>query len=333
MSPAAGPSRDAVLLLGSTDLTLRVAEALRDAGVPIAAWCHVGAAFSISYSRTQVTNTRHTDPSGWCAAHGVPEVRYQPPAPLADALAGIEADLALVAGWYHMIPADVRQRFRCGCLGLHASLLPQLRGGAPLNWAILTDLPESGVSLFTMADGVDDGPIVGVERFSIDPRDDVSDLIEKCAVAAESLVRTRIPGVLAGTVRGVPQQGVPTYALQRTPEDGWIDWTRPAVEIDRLVRAVTRPYPGAWSVLGGRRITIWKARPAAADVVVHGAAGQLFRHPVAVTLDPGCPADRGAAVGVVTGAGLLWIESATDEDGADALPGLARMSQQRFSGR
>jgi methionyl-tRNA formyltransferase len=306
-----------VILLGGTELTLRIADALRDVDVALAAIVHVGERVAISYRPGGMVNSRHADVPGWCAAHGVPAVAHVGGTSLAETLTDRHADLLLAAGWYHMVPRAVRERFPRGAVGFHGSLLPRLRGGAPIAWAILEGHDETGMSLFTLAEGVDTGELWGQRTIPIGPRTDAAELVAAGADAAVELAREVVPGILDGSAAARPQTGAPSIGLQRGPEDGAIDWTRPTIEIDRLVRAVTRPYPGAFTALDGRRFRVWRGRPWDGPRVL-GAPGQLFR------LGPDEP------LAVVTGDGGLVIEAAEYDDGSDALAELRRASQRRL---
>src|SRR5207237_408862 len=179
------------------------------------------------------------------------------------------ADFGLAAGWYHFIPAAVRRRLDRGCAGLHASLLPKLRGGAPLSWAILTDQERTGVTLFELADDVDDGPIYGQRGFPIGPRARVAELVASAERASLELVSDCLPAIADGRLTATPQVGEPSYGLQRSPEDGWIDWRWPALEVDRLVRAVGRPYSGALTSLDGAVLHVWDVKPI--DILLPGS--------------------------------------------------------------
>jgi methionyl-tRNA formyltransferase len=310
-----------VLILGGTDVTIAVADAVLALGFEIRAVVTVGKAFDISYSKTPVASARFAPVDQWCAEHGIETIPFAGYDDVLEALKRRPARLCLAAGWYHHVPRTVRDRFERGCLGFHASLLPRLRGGAPLNWAILEGHEETGVSLFALADGVDDGLIFGQERLPIGPRTMIGELVEAAATASVELVRAHLPAIFEGRAEGYTQRGTPSYCLQRCPEDGRIDWRKPAIDIDRLVRAVSRPYPGAFTDLDGKRVHIWQTEPYGGKIAVSGMPGQLFRLP---------GSDRPH---VVTGDGLLAIAEATDDEGRAASDWLTRAAQKRFSNR
>lgn len=308
-----------VLLLGGTDITLAVAGAALASGVRLSTVVGLPTAFSISYSRDKVASSRYADIAGWCARHGVPYLDFVSYDAILDRIAPDGPTVCLVAGWYHMVPRRFRERFSRGCYGFHASLLPQLRGGAPLNWAILDGLSETGVTLFEMADSVDDGLIMGQERFPIGRRAVIADLVRASQAACAALTERCLPALLAGACAGRPQGPGATYGLQRRPEDGCIDWRLDADTIDRLVRASGRPYSGAFSVLEDEQIHIWDSLPGAGLPRVLGAPGQIVR------LDE-CPDPC-----VVTGAGLLIVRDATSAGGDACLDKLRKSGHKRFS--
>ncbi len=279
-----------------------------------------GRAIYISYAPHGVKNSRFVDIKRWAAERRIPVHDYRKLADAAVFCQMIKAEFCLVAGWYHMLPPSLRDIFIKGCAGLHASLLPKLRGGAPLNWAILNGEREAGMSLFVLGDGVDDGDLYGQERFLIDDHDGVDALVERSHLAARKLVSRCLPRIADGSLRPVPQQGEPSYGLQRSPADGQILWHHDALRIDRLVRAVTRPYPGARSSLEGREIRIWRCSLAPETPKIYGVPGQIA-------------ALRGFfSPFVVTGSGGLLIHEATFQDGSDALPILMTSNNKKMGG-
>jgi UDP-4-amino-4-deoxy-L-arabinose formyltransferase / UDP-glucuronic acid dehydrogenase (UDP-4-keto-hexauronic acid decarboxylating) len=147
-----------------------------------------------------------------------------------------------------------------GCFNLHGSLLPKYRGCAPANWAILNGETETGVTLHHMVAKADAGDIVGQRRVSIEPKDDAATLNRKLAEAAKPLLDELLPLIRTGKAPRTPQdESAATYFGRRSPKDGEIDWRRPAAEIANLVRAVTRPYPGAFTHSRGTQVSIWEA--------------------------------------------------------------------------
>ena len=307
------------VLFGGTDFTVSIAEALIATGLPIAGVVTVERTFDISYSPGRpVVNARYADVQTWASKHDVPCLVYSNAEEVRKFITESRSNLGIVAGWYHLVDAATRALLPKGCLGLHSSLLPKLRGGAPLSWAILSGASETGISLFELTDGVDDGPLYGQVPFPVSQNAVVADLIELATAGAIELVSRCLPEISAGRLTPQPQTGQPSYTLQRTPEDGRIDWRSSAINIERLVRASGKPYAGAFSSLNGHRIGFWKVEVVTDGPHVMGVAGQIARIP---------GKDRPL---VLTGDGLVTIEVATDEDGADVVPQLMRSANQRF---
>jgi len=264
-----------IVLFGASELTLLVAEWLKAHEYDIAAIVTVPRQFEISYTEKKVVNARHQDLSSWGKQNNIPVLFFKSNAELKMTLPAISPDTALVAGWYHLINRDVRALFPLGCYGFHASLLPKLRGGAPLNWAILTRQTQTGVSLFALSEGVDEGDLLGQENFRIHQDDCVGDLIIKSHHAVKSLLKKTMPMLLAGKTVLSPQEGNPSYCGQRQPEDSCIDWSESQDELVRLVRASSHPYAGAYGTIGGIKCSIWRAQPAL-SVTIIGVPGQIF---------------------------------------------------------
>ena len=161
-----------------------------------------------------------------------------------------------------LIPEEILRLAPRGAWNLHGSLLPAFRGRAPVNWAILQGATETGVTLHVMDAQIDHGDIVAQERVAIAPRETALTLSRKLVDAGRVLLEGTLPRLARDTVVLTPQDhAVATIFGGRKPEDGRIDWRRSAVEIDRLVRAVTDPWPGAFAFLGPRRLILWEAFP------------------------------------------------------------------------
>lgn len=169
-------------------------------------------------------------------------------------------DLLLVLGWYYLIPRKVRESALLGCAGIHASLLPKYRGGAPIPWAIINGEKETGVTFFHMDDGVDSGDIIAQGSFAIEESDNCATVYEKATLASIKILREYLPRIAMGTAPRIPQnQDKATYFPLRRPEDGLIDWSWSAKRIRDFVRAQTHPYPGAFTYIEGKKVIIWDA--------------------------------------------------------------------------
>jgi len=150
-----------------------------------------------------------------------------------------------------------------GGVNLHGSLLPRYRGRAPVNWQLLHGERESGATLHYMVARADAGDIVDQEPYSIGPDDTPGDVFKKLLPAAERVLARSAPSVIDGSAPRIEQmESKATTFGRRTPADGLIHWRMAAHDVRNLVRAVTEPYPGAFTFTGGgskRRITVWWA--------------------------------------------------------------------------
>jgi methionyl-tRNA formyltransferase len=170
-------------------------------------------------------------------------------------------DIIVVAAFGQILRQDVLELPPFGCLNVHASLLPRWRGAAPIPAAILAGDKVTGVTIMQMDVGLDTGPILAQREEPVESGDTWETLEPRLAqLGAELLVET-LPPYLAGELSPQPQpaEGV-TYAEQLSKDDGWIDWSRPAVELDRQIRAF-HPWPGAFTMLRGERLKLVRAVP------------------------------------------------------------------------
>lgn len=218
--------------------------------------------FPISYSRKGVRNVLFADVGSYCNARGIDCSVMRTGMEDPDLLARVRAaspDLFIVAGWYHMVPKSWRAL--APAYGIHASLLPDYSGGAPLVWAMINGETETGVTLFRLASGVDDGPVVGQASTNITPNDTIATLCGRIELLAVELLRRHLPHLADGTARlTVQDERRRRLFPQRTPEDGAICWSRTAQQTHDFVRAQTKPYPGAFALLGKDKVTIWSTK-------------------------------------------------------------------------
>jgi methionyl-tRNA formyltransferase len=174
--------------------------------------------------------------------------------------AAFGADAAVVAAYGLILPQAILDAPRRGCLNIHASLLPRWRGAAPIQRAILAGDPETGISIMQMDAGLDTGAVLLEQRIAIGAQETAGELHDRLA----ELGGAAIVEALAGTFSTKPQptDGV-TYAAKISPEEARLRWARPAVELERAVRAFN-PVPGAWTLLpNGERLKILAAEIAA----------------------------------------------------------------------
>ncbi len=148
-----------------------------------------------------------------------------------------------------------------GALNLHGSLLPRYRGRCPVNWVLIHDAHETGVTLHYMEEKPDRGDVVAQRAVPITDADTALTVFHKLTAAAAALMQDTYPLLCAGTAPRTPQDHTrASYFGGRRPEDGRIDWTQPARAVFNLVRAVTHPYPGAFTSCRDRKLYVWEAR-------------------------------------------------------------------------
>jgi methionyl-tRNA formyltransferase len=191
-------------------------------------------------------------------------------------LQGLRPDLIAVAAYGQILPKAILELPRFGCLNVHTSLLPKYRGAAPIQWAILNDEPETGVTIMKMDAGLDTGDILTQEATPIRAEDNAQTLHDRLGkIGAELLVST-IRNHVAGkiTPRPQPAEGA-SHARKIAKEDGRLDWTQPARALWNRIRAFT-PWPGAFTQLPGQTppqlLKIWQAEAVAAG----GAPGEIL---------------------------------------------------------
>jgi methionyl-tRNA formyltransferase len=184
-------------------------------------------------------------------------------------LSQLQPELIAVAAYGQILPRSLLDLPRFGCLNVHTSLLPKYRGAAPIQWAILNDERETGVTIMKMDVGLDTGDIISQERTPILQEDDSQTLHDRLAGLGARLLVETIPGYVAGLRRPQPQpsEGI-SYARKIVRDDGRIDWALPAREIWNQIRALS-PWPGAFTKLPGPPpllLKIWRAEPVNASV-------------------------------------------------------------------
>jgi methionyl-tRNA formyltransferase len=182
-------------------------------------------------------------------------------------------DLIFSFYYRNMIKEEILAIPCLGAFNMHGSLLPKYRGRVPINWAVLHGEKEAGVTLHYMVKRADAGDIVDQEAVHISPEDTAQDVFRKAVKAARLILARRIDDLTNGTApRRRQDESQATYFGGRKPEDGRIDWTQSADRIYNLIRAVTHPYPGAFTMAAGNKLLIWWARPVK-DII--GIPGQV----------------------------------------------------------
>ncbi|MGZ5543054.1 MAG: methionyl-tRNA formyltransferase [Limisphaerales bacterium] len=177
-----------------------------------------------------------------------------------DEMRSLGPDLIVQVGWSQIISDRILSIPILGCVGFHSSLLPKDRGGSPVNWALIRGEKRWGTTLFYLEPGLDNGDIIGQEQFDVTLEDTCRTVYQQCGQAMVGLLEKYLPGILARSAPRVKQDdSVATRNKRRKPEDGLIDWNKTSMDLYNWIRALTHPYPGAFSYWSGRKIYIWKS--------------------------------------------------------------------------
>jgi len=173
----------------------------------------------------------------------------------------LSPDYIFVIGLSQIINKEIINMARRGVVGFHPTPLPKFRGRAAMVWQVLLGVHETKCTLFMIDEGMDSGDILGQEDYLIEDTDYALDIERKLCETISKLTKKVLKQIMAGSIKPIKQnEAEATYLLIRRPEDGLIDWKEPVEKIQRLVRAVSKPYPGAFSWYDGvHKIIIWKA--------------------------------------------------------------------------
>lgn len=194
-----------------------------------------------------------------------------------EQLKALKPDLIVAVAYGKILPQRVLDIPPLGCINIHGSILPDLRGAAPVQWAVLKGLPETGVTAMYLSAGMDEGDIIEIRKTPLDPRETAGQLMDRLAVIGADLLYDTLRHIEQGTATAVPQDpALATYAPMLTKELSPIDWTRTAREIVCQVHGLD-PWPAATTELGGTHFKIFGAEPC--DTVTEKAPGE----PVALT--------------------------------------------------
>lgn len=242
----------------------------------------------------------------WAVRRGVPCLRAAGrDERVAEFAANHEPTLLWITDYRYLLPAELLTLAPRGVVNLHPSLLPAYRGRAPLNWAILNGERELGLSAHFVDAGMDSGDLIEQRRFELRDDQDVGDALAILEPLYAELARDVLRQFERGRVRRRPQNAARASAFpRRRPQDGAIDWTRDARCVHNLVRALARPYPGAFCEHAGRRLHVWKSR--VLDEPAGAAPGTLL-------------VERGDELVFACGRGKLRVLEWTVEKSAAAL--------------
>jgi len=175
----------------------------------------------------------------------------------------LQPEIIYVIGWPRLVKRAILDLPPKGCVGIHSSLLPKYRGGAPVNWGLINGETEWGISFFYLEEGPDTGDIIAQERFLITLEDTCGTVYDKATEASIRVLKQYVPLLAQGTAPRIPQDhSQATLYPKRRPYQGIVDWKKTAMQLYNWVRALTHPYPGAFTYLpNGRKLFIWQAEP------------------------------------------------------------------------
>lgn len=169
-------------------------------------------------------------------------------------------DILVVLGWSQLLSEEVLSIPTTGTIGAHASLLPKMRGSAPINWAIIKGEEKTGNTLMWLNIGVDTGKIIDQYSFEINMYDSCNTLYENVAKSNKIMLKRSLPLIEKdGQIGTIQEEGVEDILPRRRPKDGLIDFNKNTLDIYNFVRALTRPYPGAFFQYNDQKVIIWKA--------------------------------------------------------------------------
>ncbi|MCB1334154.1 MAG: methionyl-tRNA formyltransferase [Roseivivax sp.] len=195
--------------------------------------------------------------------------------------AALGADVAVVVAYGLILPQAVLDAPAHGCLNIHASLLPRWRGAAPIHRAILAGDAQTGVCIMQMEAGLDTGPVLLREATDIGATETTADLHDRLSAMGAALIVDALERLETLVPKAQPEAGV-TYAAKIDKAEAAVDWTRPAVQVDRQIRGMS-PFPGAWTTLDGARLKLLRSELASGS----GASGTVLDDALTVACGDG----------------------------------------------
>jgi len=179
---------------------------------------------------------------------------------VANVLRELSLDIVFVIGWSQIIKPEILKIPKLGMIGAHASLLPHDKGSAPINWSLIRGAKKTGNTLIWLEEEVDSGLIIDQREIEITPYDTCATLYKKVAETNKEMILNCLSKLSNREKLGTPQPKINEPILpRRRPTDGLINWDQRSYEVYNFVRALTRPYPGAFSYLDGKKYIIWKS--------------------------------------------------------------------------
>ena len=246
-----------VVFMGTPDFSVGTLEALVEAGYEI-----TGVVTQPDKPKGRGKQMMPTPVKEAAEKHGLPV--YQPrrvrDAEAIEEIRKMEPDVIVVVAFGQIIPKEILDMPKYGCINVHASLLPAYRGAAPIQWAVMNGDEVSGVTIMKMDEGLDTGDMLTKVEVPLAADETGGSLFDKLAAAGAKLLVETLPRLEKGEVTPEKQPEISTteYARMIKKEDGKIDWTKSAVEIERQIRAMS-PWPSAFTFINGKTLKVWKA--------------------------------------------------------------------------
>lgn len=252
-----------------------------------------------------------TDYEPLCQRYGIPLYRVSD-INSEDSLRLLEElslDVVFVIGWSQILGREALSKARVGMIGVHASLLPHNRGSAPVNWAIIRGEAVGGNTLMWLDETLDGGDIIDQMSFPITVYDTCGTVYERVAETNTAMIERVLPKVLRGERPGRAQPPTDEPPLpRRRPEHGLVDWTESSTKVYNFIRALTKPYPGAFSWLDGKRWFIWSSALIPAIPSQGGIPGEIVGAVYS-------PVEEACGQLVACGQGTLLLLELESEDG------------------
>ena len=245
-----------IIFMGTPDFAVGTLEALLGAGHEIT--------LVVSQPDKPKGRGHELIPTPVKAAALAHNLRIYQPARLRDetaeeTLRNTEADVIVVAAFGQLVPKSILEMKRYGCINVHGSLLPKYRGAAPIQWAVIDGEEKSGITIMQMDEGLDTGDMLLKAEVPLSPKETGGSLFEKLSALGASLCVEALEGLEAGALIPQKQGESPTaYAQMLTKEMGELNWSRPAKELECLIRGLN-PWPSAYTRLSGKTLKIWDA--------------------------------------------------------------------------
>ncbi|MAP24501.1 MAG: hypothetical protein CMM87_03100 [Rickettsiales bacterium] len=263
-----------IIVAGCNDFTLEMADYLHRKNRLAGLVC-TGKEISSKSGESQKIH-RYVNLEQWAIERNLPHLVYNNQADLLAAQKKFSSSTLLLAGYHFIIPKKIIDQFSSGIYAMHASLLPQLRGWSPLNWAIILGFRNTGVSLFKVDEGMDSGPIFMQKKISIGSDTYISDLITSSFDKYKEILDVFIDQLDKNSIRCKKQDlRKSSFCLRRSESDSKIDWSRSVDDVLRVIRASSEPYFGAFSFLKGEKIRILRAHRD--SDIVYGHPGQIYK--------------------------------------------------------